>query len=124
MFISIWSYKVTILRISTELGVALILTIYIMILTIMSPCPILVRHWIGPVITVIVWFVASFIYIRIRCLIATRLEKFGGNIYLILGLVSLCGQVMGGLACFICVDTLRLFKEKPDCIFDFSYCDK
>ena len=88
----------------------------------MSPCPLLVDHWIGSALIVIAWLISGFIFIRVRCVIATSLEKFGGNVFLILGFSSLCGQVLGGLTIFLLVDTFRLFKEKPECVFDFSYC--
>ena len=103
--------------------VALLLTVYIIVISALSPCPFLVKYWLGSFLTVLAWFVASFVYIRLRCIIATKLEKFGQNIFMALGLVSLFGQVMGGLTVFLLVDTLRLFKEKPECVDDFSYCN-
>lgn len=122
VFISIWSYKISISRLSLELAIALLLTIYIIVLSALSPCPFLVKHWFGSLLAVLAWFIAGFIYIRVRCIIATRLEKYGVNIFMTLGMVSLCGQSLGGLSIFLLVDTFRLFQEKPECVFDYAYC--
>ncbi len=93
VFLSIWSYNVSTTRITIELIVGLAFTVYIIIVSSMSPCPFLVDHVMGKVITVFVWFVCFIIYVRVRCIIATKLEKFGGNVFVELGFVSLCGQV-------------------------------
>jgi hypothetical protein len=74
--------------------ISLILSAYVIIMGILSPCPLLVDHWIGSFITVLCWFILSFIYLRVRCIVATKLEKHGSMIFLVLGLVSLIGQVI------------------------------
>ncbi len=61
-------------------------------------------------------------FMRIRCLIAARLERFGQTILLILGSLTMIGQIFGGLIIFIIVNVYSLLIEKPECVSDFSYC--
>jgi len=67
---------------------------------------------------VLSWILAECIFTRVKCLIATRLERFGQKVLYYLGLVTLLGQVIGGISIYLLVDIFRLFKHKPDCIFD------
>jgi hypothetical protein len=122
IFLSIWSYRVSIFRILAELTVSLCLAIYILILSILSPCPPMLDTTIGPVLAVVSWIVASSIFVRVRCLIAARLERFGEKALLIMGFSMTCGQVIGGILMYIIVNHMNVFEEKPECVFDYSYC--
>jgi hypothetical protein len=51
----------------------------------MSPYPPLLDTVIGPALTIISWILSQSMFMRCRCLIATRLERFGQKTLLILG---------------------------------------
>ena len=122
VFFSIWSYEVSQRRIMIEFAFGLIFSLYIVIIAILSPCPPFLNHWLGEAFIVLSWILAECIFTRVKCLIATRLERFGQKVLYYLGLVTLLGQVIGGISIYLLVDIFRLFKHKPDCIFDLSYC--
>lgn len=88
----------------------------------MSPCPPLLDTWIGPTLSVASWVLVQSMYMRIRCLIATRLERFGQKTLLMLGFLTMVGQIFGGLLIFVIVTIYELLIEKPECATDFSYC--
>ena len=91
------------------------MSVYILTASLMSPCPILVQHYLGGYIIVAFWILCSCWFMRIRCLIATKLEKYGQKILFIYGCFTLLGQILGGITIYICVDTYRLLKEKDAC---------
>jgi riboflavin transporter 2 len=122
ILLSMSSFNVSVTRISIEFAVSIILAAYIIVIAATSPCPILLQSWIGPTLIITSWIIAQCLFMRIRCLIATRLERFGQRSLLILGMVTIVGHVIGGIIIYICVDTYRLFKDKPTCVDDFSYC--
>ena len=122
VFLSIWSYEVSILRIIVEFLIATLIVVYITIISKMSPCPPLLDHWLGPVLAVISWILSQCMYMRIKCLIAIRLEKFGENTLITYGVMNTSGQLLGGLIIFFIVNFSQVFVSKPDCIFDNSYC--
>lgn len=123
VFLSIWSYKASSTQIFLEFILGLFFTIYILITSWFSPCPPLVNHWMGTPIIVSCWVFAECIFIRLRCVIAAKLELYGEKTLFTLGIVTLIGQMVGGLLVYILVDIYRIFKQRPDCIFDFSYCN-
>ncbi|CAF0857696.1 unnamed protein product, partial [Brachionus calyciflorus] len=62
-------------------------------------------------------------FMRIRCLVATRLERFGERVLLILGTLTMTGQIFGGLIIFVIVNIYEMLKDKPICAVDFrEYC--
>jgi hypothetical protein len=121
--LSIWSYDVSVLQITIELLVALGLSAYIFILAILSPCPPLLGSWLGPFLSVSFWVLLSGIYMRVRCLIATRLQRFGQRALLTIGFLQQFGQICGGVVAFVLVNFYDIFKSKPECVDDFHlYC--
>ena len=111
------------MRLAIEFLVGLIFTIYIIAISILSPCPPLVDHWLGEFIIVSSWIIIEFTFMRVRCLVASKLEKISStNTLMILGVVTQLGQVFGGIIAYVCVDLFRLLKSRPDCILDHSYC--
>jgi hypothetical protein len=66
IFLSIWSYKVSTKQISIEFLIATIFSIYIVIVSAYSPCPPLVKHWLGGYLVVLSWIMCSCMYLRIR----------------------------------------------------------
>jgi hypothetical protein len=62
-------------------------------------------------------------FMRIRLLVAARLERFGQKTLLILGSLTMIGQIFGGLLIFVVVNLLELLVSKPDCVSDYSYCN-
>lgn len=62
-------------------------------------------------------------YMRIRCLVAARLERFGEKILLILGTLTMVGQIFGGLIIFLIINVFSLLKDKDYCAVDYhEYC--
>lgn len=92
------------------------LSIYTLIISIKSPCPPF-NNQIGGYIIVFSWVLSSCLFIRVRCLTAARLEAHGQHILMLYGLMTIVGQVIGGILIFILVDVLRLFVDKPKCSF-------
>lgn len=123
IIISIFSYQVSIQRIVLEAIVPFVLAFYIYLVSILSPCPPFVnnRFKIGGYIIVFCWIVSCCMFMRIRCLIATRLEKYGKNTLFKLGCFTILGQVFGGLLIYLLVDYLRWFIERPKCSPE-SFC--
>lgn len=124
VFVSIWSYDISMTRFLIEFAIGLAFSAYIVVVSVYSPCPPLVTHWLGSWIVVTAWILAEAIFTRLRCILASKLEKFKSErLLLILGSVSLLGQITGGALIYLMVDIYRLFKHKPDCVFDFRYCN-
>ena len=89
----------------------------------MSPCPIFLDSWLGPFLTVFSWIFTQMMFMRTRCLVAARLERFGERILLILGTLTMTGQIFGGLIIFVIVNIYGLLKDKPICAVDYKeYC--
>ena len=122
IFLSIWSYDVSLVQIIVEFLIATILSIYVLVLSILSPCPPLYDSKLGSVLSVLSWILLNCIFIRVRCLIATRLEKYGQKTLLLLGALTQVGQIFGGIIAFLCINVYELLRSKPSCIDDFSYC--
>ena len=112
----------SVLQISVEFFLASTLVVYIVVLSVMSPCPPLLDTWLGPVLSVASWVLVQSLFMRIRCLIAARLERYGQKTLLMLGFLTMIGQIFGGLIVFVIVNIYELLISKPDCVFDYSYC--
>jgi hypothetical protein len=127
IFLSIWSYDVSLARILVEFSIAILCSVYIIVASVQSPCPPFVKHWFGSWLIVTSWILGECIFIRLKCIVSSKLEKYKDErLLLILGAVSLCGQMAGGILVYILVDVYRLFKHRPhmdECVFDFSYCE-
>ena len=108
-------------QITIELAVALGFSGYIIFLGIRSPCPPLLDHWFGPFITIVSWIVTQTVFMRVRCLIAARLERFGQNMLLVNGAMTQIGQMFGGLIIFFIVNIYDVFKSRPDCLTDSEF---
>jgi hypothetical protein len=118
IFVSVWSYNVSVRQITIEFCIACCFCVYIIILSIMSPCPVLLNSIFGPLFSVLSWILSQGLFVRVRCLISARLERFGERVLLISGAMTLVGEVIGGIIMFFLIEKLRLFKEQPECIFD------
>lgn len=122
IFASIWSYNVSSKRIVAESLIPISISIYILITGIFSPCPPLVTHYLGGYLIVVCWIVASCWFMRIRCLVSSKLEKYGEKILFISGCFTLLGQIVGGITIYLCIDVYRLLKDKDKCTpIDFCY---
>ena len=123
IFLTIWSSQVSYSRLIIEFLIGLFFSVYILAMSILSPCPPLLDHWLGEFMIVSAWVILEFVFMRVRCLVASKLEKISSeNTLLVLGVVTQLGQVFGGIIAYVCVDLYRLLRARPDCIFDHSYC--
>lgn len=143
IFLSIWSYEVSVKQITIEYSIACAFSLYIVILSIMSPCPPLMDNWFGPFLTIISWIMSQAMFMRCRCLIgnnnvsknfilksniktgcflATRLERFGQKTLLKLGALTMIGQIFGGLIIFLIVNVFNLLVSLPSCKNSLDYC--
>lgn len=93
----------------------MLLSIYLIINAAMSPCPILVHHNIGSILIISIWIIVTSIFVRIRCCVAIRLKACGENFLFIFGILTIVGQMIGGILSFVLVDIYRLFKDLPAC---------
>lgn len=67
IFLSIWLYEVSVLQIVLEFSLATGISIYIIILSVMSPCV----PFLGPLgstLSIISWILAQTMFMRVRCL--------------------------------------------------------
>lgn len=118
IFLSIWSYSVSTRQIVSETSAALLLSLYILLVGIRSPCPPFKeqRPLLGGSLIVLSWILTSCLFTRVRLLIATKLQSSNRkNILLSFGLATLVGQTIGGSIGFVLIDILRLLKEKQPC---------
>ena len=124
VFSSIFSKQDTIKSISIQFFIALGFSLYLVYISIKSPCPPFIKSYpnIGAFLSVFSWILIECVFIRLRCKIAERFEKFGGDFFLYLGFMTLLGQVVGGMVIYLCIDIYRLFLDKPPCATDLSYC--
>jgi hypothetical protein len=122
ILLSIWSYQASVLKICIEFSIATALSVYIIITAALSPCPPLVDSWFGSLLIITAWVLCQCIYMRVRCLVAARLERYGHSLLLALGFMTMMGQVIGGIIVYIIVNEYKLLKDKPACVFDYSYC--
>jgi hypothetical protein len=123
ILLSIFSYQVSVIQICIEFAIAMVFSVYILVLSIMSPCPPFLDSSLGAILSIVSWILSQTMFMRIRCLIAARLERFGQKTLLILGTFTMLGQIFGGLIIFVTVNTYDLFKSRPDCEFDYHlYC--
>jgi hypothetical protein len=101
-------------RIIFEFSIAISFSLYIVIISILSPNPPFVNNYpiIGGIFSLIAWILAQSIFCRVRCLISTKLEKYGTKTLMISGCFTLLGEVVGGIFIYVLVDVFRLFKEK------------
>ena len=124
VFSSIFSRQDSMKSIVCQFAVGLAFSLYLVAISVMSPCPPFVKSYpgIGSFLAVLAWILIECIFIRLRCKIAERFERFEGEAFLFLGFVTLLGQVTGGTIIYLCIDIYRLFMDKPPCVTDFSYC--
>jgi riboflavin transporter 2 len=123
IFLSIWAYEVSVIQIIVEFSVAVALAVYILVLSIMSPCP----PFLGPVgatLSILSWILVQSMFMRVRCLVATRLQRFGETTLLILGACTMIGQIFGGLIVYLVVNIFNLLMDKDPCVTAESICNK
>jgi Ni/Fe-hydrogenase subunit HybB-like protein len=113
---------VSVLRICIEFAVAIAFSVYIIIIGCLSPCPPMLDTHFGTFLIIFSWVLTQTLFLRIRCIIAARLERFGKRILLIFGAFTMFGQFFGGILVYILIDIYKMLKEKPECVFDNSYC--
>ena len=118
------SYEISVTRICIEFALALFLSTYLIILSIMSPCPPFADSFLGPFLNVFSWVFSNALFIRTRCTSAARLERYGTRSLSILGLMTQLGQLFGGILVFVLVNFANVFKSAPQCGFDRNlYCN-
>ena len=122
ILLSIWSYEVSLRRIFIESLLPLVISGYILATAILSPCPPLADTEFGGYVAVASWVLISCAFMRIRCLIATKLEKYGKNVLFSIGLFTILGQVIGGLLIFTQVEIYRQFIDIPKCVDKQMIC--
>ena len=122
IFLSILSYNVSLKQIVAEFIVALLASVYVIVVATQSPCPYLVDQWTGKLLIIVAWIIVQSVFMRSKCLIAARLERFGHSYITGFGMLIMLGQLFGGILIFLLVNVYGAFKEKPLCINDYSYC--
>lgn len=122
IFFSIWSYKVSWIRILIEFSIGVAFSIYIIIIATLSPCPPMIGTSHGSALMVISWIITQNAFMRVRCCVAAKLEACGQKVLLLLGGCTMFGQMIGGIITFLCIDTYRLLKDAPSCESILDYC--
>jgi hypothetical protein len=114
---SILSYRVSLRQIIFELTAPLIVSIYIIVVSLKSPCPffININRTFGGYLIVGCWLFISCAFMRVRCLIAAKLESHGHENLLAYGGFTTLGQVIGGISVYLCVNLFGMFKDRPVC---------
>ena len=121
VLLSIWSYNVTTSRIIFETLIPVAMSIYILIISIQSPCPFFVNTSFGGYVMVVCWVLTSGFFMRVRCLIAAKLERFGEKTIFFYSCSNILGQFFGGILIFVLVEVYRLFKDRNKC--DLFVCN-
>jgi riboflavin transporter 2 len=116
IIVSLMTTSPSLAQISIEFTIAVVCSGYIVFLSIQSPCPILLDSVFGPVLSVLSWYLSSGFFTRVRCLISTRLARFGEKTLLYSGSMTLVGEIIGGIIMFVLVDHLRIFTETEECV--------
>jgi riboflavin transporter 2 len=106
----------SVIQITIEFMIAVSFSVYILVLSFQSPCPILLNSVFGPILSVLSWYLSSGFFTRVRCLISTRLAQYGEKTLLYSGAMTLVGEIVGGSIMFVLVEHLRLFTEKEPCV--------
>jgi len=122
--LSILSHNLSSLRIFIEFFITLIFCVYILVISLYSPCPPLLNHWMGPTLILISWIFTLIMVQRIRLCIAIKLEICGEKTLLIIGGCTMLGQCIGSIIMFIIVDTYKLLEEAPVCVNVRLFCQK
>ena len=115
MFLTIWSYNVSVARIVIEFMAAFLLSVYIIVMAALSPCPLFKHTWFGSALIVFAWIVTQLLFMRVRCLIATRLERFGKRALIANGALTMFGQVVGAVIIFLVVNIYGLLEDQKPC---------
>ncbi len=118
---SIFNYEVEGTRIFIEIAIATLVSVYIFIISLLSPCPPLANSSLGGLIMVFFWVSICCIFMRARCLLAIKLEKHGEKALFKMGFFSIIGQSIGGFITFFFVAIFNVFQERPKCA-PVDYC--
>lgn len=122
-FLAVWTQNASLLQITIEFGITCFFSAYIVIISIQSPCPILLDSALGPIFIILSWFLSQSFFFRCRCFIASRLEQYGEKALMVSAALGILGEVIGGVIMYILIDVKRLFVERPECGFDkYSFC--
>ena len=122
VILSIWSYKISLLRINIEYALTMVVAAYSAVCACLSPCPPLVGTQLGSGLQVFSWVFTGFMFMRLRIVTATKLNEYGDNILQTVGNMTCFGQLFGGILIYVVVEQFHLLKEKPACVDDLSYC--
>lgn len=122
--LSIWSYNLSTIRIFVEFCISLIFSVYIIVISIYSPCPPLLENWMGPTLIVASWILFFGMSQRIRLCIATKLEICGEKALITIGGCTMLGQCIGSILMYIIINTYRLLEEVPSCQSVQDFCRK
>jgi hypothetical protein len=124
VLLSIWSYDVSLVRICVEFSVGVGFALYMITISVLSPCPPFLDSFVGPFLSVFSWVAVQSLFMRVRCLTAARIERHGQRSLIIIGALTQVGQLFGGCLIFALVNYYSIFKSKPVCVFDHHiYCD-
>ena len=111
IFMSIWSYHVSLLRLGIEFLFSIIFAAYIISMAAHWPCPPFRDDWYGSPLIVLAWILNQLLFMRIRCLASTKLEKFKKKYLLINGTLTMTGQTIGAVLMYILINVNDVFKS-------------
>ena len=97
ILLSIWSYRASVTRILVESTTMALFGVYIVGMGLLAPHPWFEGTTHGSVIIVLSWILSQLLGMRIRCLIATRLERFGKQALFINGICTMLGQILAAV---------------------------
>lgn len=124
VFISIISFNISNQRLITEFLIGILLTVYIVFSAYLSPCPPLAQTKFGSILITLCWITTCSLFIRIRCLVATKLEHVGHDTLINFGILTSIGQIFGGSIAFILVNVIEIFDHLPSCKTTDQFCFK
>lgn len=116
IFLTIFVYNPSNRKLILETIIAVILSAYIIYVSVESPCPIFVkRPLLGGYIMVLAWNISGIYLLYDICLIATKLEKYGEKVLYRFTCCEVFGQVSGSFLIYYLVEVLSVFKDKDKC---------
>lgn len=97
ILLSIWSYRASVWQILAETAIMAVFGVYIVVMAFMTPNPLFKGTTHGSVLVVLSWILSQLMGMRVRCLIATRLVRFGKKALFINGVCTMLGQIFAAI---------------------------
>ncbi|XP_013418036.1 riboflavin transporter 2 [Lingula anatina] len=101
--------------ISSLVGLATAIGVFIMVTAVMSPHPVMHSSVFGKILIVLAWVLMTAFFSYSKVMIAVLLRDEGRKALLWCGAVTQGGSFIGAVVTFLLVNVAKLFKDAPQC---------